>query len=276
MNPAPIVAGLGLAGTLGAPFCVARAIAVGGQIVRVVFSSEPRHASPAAINDGRNPANYTMEITLGQGDGPRCVGVLPGVVEWPAFGLQANTEFALDVQWDRELVIGMTYLVTVKPAVVSASSVLIGFPYSSAFVGAARPRRTRQIRRRVGIVDLASDPFSPGITVDSAGDWASHDGLPSTRKRILRRAMTPKNSFACLPGYGLGYDFKRPATTPMLTTLKTDLAQGIKLEPDVAASQTKVVMDARGLLAMTIQAKTTDGQDLTVTAQATQNGGITT
>jgi hypothetical protein len=239
-----------------------------------VFDAEPKHRSSSALDDGLNPANYGVAITVGTGAVLTCVGVLHNGITYPGFGVFNPGEYALDVQTDRPLVVGLTYSVTAKPALRSALGLAIGPPYSASFVGAIRPVRTRQIRRRTGLVDLATDPFVPGIPVDSAGDWATHEGLPGTRKRILRRVMIKKNSFACLPGYGLATDFKAPATTAMLTSIKTDLAQGIQQEPDVAKSQTSVVMDARGLLALTVRAKTTDGQDLTSSIAATQNGGI--
>ena len=87
--------------------------------------------------------------------------------------------------------------------------------------------------------------------------------------------MVKKNSFACLPGYGLATDFKVPATRDNLNSIKIDLAQGIQQEPDVVQSKTSVVMDSRGLLSLTIRAKTSDGQELTASASATQNGGVT-
>jgi hypothetical protein len=259
----------------GSPFHVVRAIAVGGQVVRVVFSDEPKHRSASGLDDGRNPANYTVAISVGEGDPLFCVGVLPDVIAFPAFGVMLPTEFALDVQTDRPFVIGMTYVVTAKPALISAVGDLVGYPYSASFVGAVRPVRTRQIRRRTGLVDLETDPFQLGIIVSPAGDWAAHEGLPTTRKRCLRRAFTRKDSFACLPSYGLGADFKTPATANMLGALRTDLSQGIRQEPDVEKAQTSVAMDARGFLALTIKAQTPEGQDLLVTAQATQNGGVT-
>ena len=255
-------------------FNVVRALAVGGQVVRVVFSAAPKQKSSSAGDDGRNPANYGVTITVGTGATLACVGVLPDVIAFPAFGVFNAGEAALDVQTDRPLVVGMGYQVTAKPALISAMGLAIGPPYSASFVGAIRPVRTRQIRRRTGLVDLATDPFQPGITVDSAGDWATHEGLPATKKRVLRRAMIRKNSFACLPGYGLATDFKAPATRDMLQAIKTNLAQGIQQEPDVAKSQTSVVMDARGFLALTIRAKTTDGQDLMASASASQNGSV--
>lgn len=256
-------------------FSVVRALAVGGQVVRVVFNSEPKHRSSSALDDGRNPANYGVSITAGQGDPLRIVGVQAAVVAWPAFGLQASTEFALDVQADRPMVVGLTYQITAKPAMISASGLPIGQPYSASFVGAARPARTRQVRRKIGLVDLASDPFSGGIIVDASGDWASHEGTPATRKRVWRIALTGKGKFLFLANFGLAYDIKKPATLSVLQGLRTDMKQQMAMQPDITSSSTSVTMDARGFLALTLAGQTTSGQDFSDTATMTE-GGIAT
>jgi hypothetical protein len=243
--------------------------------VRVVFSSEPKHRSSSALDDGRNPGNYSVSITAGEGAPLRVVGVKPDVVAWPAFALQASTEFALDVQTDRPMVVGLEYVVTVKSALISADGVPVGYPYSAAFVGADRPTRTRQTRRKIGLVDLASDPFTGGIIVDSAGDWASHEGLEATRKRIWRIALTGRGKFVFLQTFGLNYDIKKPATLSILQGLRTDLKQQLSQQPDVKASSSAASMDVAGLLTLTINAQTTSGQQLSDTVQATPNGGIT-
>jgi hypothetical protein len=274
MNPAPNRAGFERAGDpmgAGSGISVLRAVAVGGQRIRVVFSSEPNHATASGVDDGRNPALYSLEIISGAGKELQCVGVVPDVVSWPAYGLVADGEYALDVQADRPVVVGLTYRITVKPALRSAAGDLIGYPYAAEFVGAARPARVRQLRRRVGLVDLASDPFAGGITVDSAGDWGSHEGLPATSKRIWRIAFTGKGKFIWLKNFGLVYDIKKPATQSILTGLRTDLKQQIAQQPDVKSSETEVLMNARGFLELNIKAKTVDGQ-IDERVAATENG----
>lgn len=261
---------MGLSGS----FAVSRAIAVGGQIVRVVFTQEPKHRSASAIDDGRNPANYGVEITAGTGANLMVVGVKPDVVAWPAFGLTSDTEFALDIQTDRSMVVGLQYLVTVKSPVVAADGTAIGSPYSAAFIGAARPARAQQIRRKIGLVDFASDPFAGGIMVDSAGDWASQEGLPGTRKRIWRIALTGLGKFSFLKNFGLKYDIKKPATLSILGGLRTDMKKQVSQQPDVKASETRVLMDARGLLELTIKAQTADGQQISEGISATEDGSI--
>ena len=277
-NPMPNRAGFEVGGHpmgLGGSFAVSRAIAVGGQVVRVVYTQEPKHKSGSAIDDGRNPANYGIEITAGDGADLMIVGVKPDVVAWPAFGLLVATEFALDIQTDCSMVVGLQYLVTVKSPVVAADGTAIGSPYSAAFIGAARPARTRQIRRKIGLVDFASDPFVGGIMVDSSGDWASQEGLAGTRKRIWRIALTGLGKFSFLKNFGLKYDIKKPATVSILGGLRTDLKQQIAAQPDVASSETSVVMDQRGILELTIKAKTSTGQQMSDTISATPDGGIT-
>jgi hypothetical protein len=258
----------------GSGLHVVRALAVGGQVVRVVFSAEPKHRSASAIDDGRNPANYAVTITAGTGQTLQVVGVQPAVIAWPAYGLWSDSEFALDIQTDRPMVVGLQYLVTVKTPLVSMLGEAVGSPYAAPFIGAARPVRTRQIRRKTGLVDFASDPFTGGIMVDKSGDWATHEGTAGTRKRIWRIALTAKGSFAFLPNFGLGYDIKKPATLSILTSLRTDLRQQISQQPDVKSSSTAVLMDSRGLLDLTIKAQTTAGQDISDTVKATADGGI--
>ena len=255
-------------------FEVVRAIAVAGQLVRVVFSSEPKHASTSGLDDGRNPANYQVNILVGSGAVLHCVGVKAELVTAPAFGLADPSEFALDVQTDRPMVVGLTYRVTASPVMKSRAGLMIGAPYSADFIGATRPTRTHQQRRKLGLVDLASDPFTGGIIVDSAGDWARHEGVPSTRKRIWRIALTSLGAFSWLKNFGLKYDIKKPATLSILSGLRTDMKQQVAQQPDVKESSTGVLMDARGILTLTIKAKTADGQQISEGISATEDGSI--
>jgi hypothetical protein len=259
----------------GSDLSVRRAIAVGGQLVRVVFSSEPKHRSAGSADDALCPGNYEVDITSGQGSDLRAVGVRPELLTWPAFGLQDSGEFALDVQTDRPMVVGMGYEVTVDAAVRSALGAPIGFPYSATFVGSVRPTRTRQVRRRVGLVDLKTDPFRGGITVDASGDWASHEGVEATKKRVWRIALTGRGKFVFLPNFGLTYDIKKPGTLSILTGLRTDLSQQLSQQPDIKTSETNVAMDARGILQLTIKGRTSSDEPFSDSVRATTQGAIT-
>ena len=261
---------------LGAsPFSVRRAIARGGQVIRVVFSAEPKHRSSSALDDGLDPSNYDVAVLSGTAEPPRTVGVMPDVISFPAFALFYAGEYALDLQVDRPLVVGLEYEVTAKAAMVSAAALAIGWPYSADFYGAQTPTRNRQERRLPGLVDLASLTFAPGILVDSSGDWATQTGVDGTRKRCLRRVLTAKDSFAFLPGYGLPLDVKAPMTTARLTDTRSSIAKQIKQEPDVIDCKTSVAMDARGFLTISLTVKTAQDQEFGMSVQANGEGGVT-
>jgi|WetSurMetagenome_2_1015567.scaffolds.fasta_scaffold11261_3 hypothetical protein len=250
---------------------VTRAVAVGSQLVRVVYSVEPRHRSMAGLDDALNAANYGVAIVSGVGSPIQSVGVKPSVVAYPAFGVTSQNEVAVDVQLDRPMVVGLSYTVSVNAAVKSAAGQAVG-TRSASLAGASRPRRDRQLRRRVGLVDLASDPFTGGILVDSSGDWASHDGVEGTHKRIWRIALTSRGSFVWMQDFGLDHQIKKPATLSMLGNLRTDLKNQIQRQPDVKATETRVVMDASGLLQLTIKVKTTRDEEFVTAAHANRDG----
>ena len=257
----------------GGPFHVVRALSVGGQVVRVVFSAEPKHKSAGTPDDALNAANYVVAVVTGQGQVPQSVGMFLAVTAYPAYGVYNAGEVAVDLQVDRPLIVNMSYSVTVASAVVAADGSLLGSPYSWDFVGMARPIVTMQQRGKMGLVDLDSDPIAGGINVDRSGDWAPDSGdLTGTRKRCLRRVLTAKSSFVHLQGYGLDYDIKQPATSNKLAGLRTDAQGQLAQEPDVAGVATQISMDARGLLSIGFTAKTKTGQNVPATLQATPDG----
>ncbi|HUO37128.1 MAG TPA: hypothetical protein VMU34_04455 [Mycobacterium sp.] len=258
----------------GSGFVVQRALAIGGQLLRVVFSVEPRHSSTAGLDDARNAANYQVTIVTGTGHALHSVAVKPIIVTYPAYGLFAAGECGCDLQLDRNMVVGMSYQVTVSPAVKSFDGEAIGTPYSATFVGAARPPAARKLRRKIGLVDLASDPFTGGPIIDSSGDWASHEGLDGTQKRVWRIAFTGLGKFIWLPNFGLKYDIKKPATLSILTGLRTDMRQQMAQQPDIVASETSASMNQLGYLALTLKGRTKTGEAFDSTAKFGPNGDI--
>ena len=257
----------------GSPFHVVRAISVGGQVVRVVFSAIPKAKSSGAPDDSFNPALYQVAVVTGQGQIPQSVGTLLTVTLYPGYGLFNAGEAAVDLQVDRPLIVGMSYSVTVSSAMVAADGSPLGSPYTWTFAGMARPIVTMQQRGKMGLVDLSSDPIMGGINVDRSGDWAPDDGgLTGTRKRCLRRVVTLKNSFAHLQGYGVDFDIKQPATTNKLATLRTDVQGQEAQEPDIAAVQTQIGMDARGFLSIGLKCQTKTGQSVAATITNTPSG----
>ena len=241
-----------------------RAIAVAGQIVRVVFNAEPKHESSSGLDDAFNPQNYAVSVTSGTGASLRCIGVHPLIASVPAYGLRSAGEYAIDVQTDRPMVAGLTYSVTVTARVVAANGQALIAPFARSFIGADRPRMARSNGSTAALTDLANDSFGGGVTIDSGGDWAPHSGRESTRKRVLRRVTTKKGAFAHLPGYGTNLRAKEPMTNAKLRTVKTDASQQIAQEPDVMSSKVGATQTAQGITRLDIQAKTTEDQDASV------------
>ena len=236
-----------------------RAVAVGGQVVRVVFSEAPKTRSSAANNDGLNSANYSVSVTTGTASKPICIGTR-GVILYPAFAVLNSGEVGIDLQTDRPLVVGLTYLLTISTRIVAANGDALGSPYSASFVGATRPMRQSQQIAKQGLIDFASG--KSGLVVTN-GDIATVTGVDSAKLRCLRRTTTVKNSFAYLPGYGVGFQPKTPVSVNRIGGLKADLSNQLKMEPDVQDAASNVQQDARGLTAVDLRIQTKQNQTFT-------------
>jgi hypothetical protein len=257
----------------GGSFHVARAISVGGQVVRVVFSSAPKTHSSGAPDDALNASNYQLAVVSGQGKTPQSVGVHPQPIAFPAYGIFNDGEVAIDLQSDRPLIVGMGYSVQVSDAVRAADGSSIGSPYSWNFVGSARPIVTLPQRGKMGLVDLSSDPISGGITVDASGDWAPDNGdTVGTRKRCIRRVLTSESAFVHLQGYGLYFDIKLPMVANKLGKLRTGVQSQLAQEPDVDSVATQVSADARGFLSIGMRVKTKTGQNVPTVLSVSPSG----
>ena len=236
-----------------------RAIAVGGQIVRAVFNKAPKTKSSAASNDGLNGGNYIVTITTGTGAAPQIIGTTQ-VVPYPAYGVFQAGEVGIDVHADRPLVVGLTYSLRVATRMVAEDGDTMGYPYVQSFIGASRPTRLRRKLQVQGMADFASG--QNGLQV-SGGDIDVATDIPSTKIRCMRRAVTMKGAFAHLPGYGIGFQPKAPLSVNRAGSLKADLAQQLKLEPDVQDAASNVQMDARGFVTVDLRIRTKQNQVFT-------------
>lgn len=257
----------------GGALHVLRARAIEGQTVRVTFSAEPKHRSAAALDDATNPANYVFVIMNGTGVVPVCVGVKRTISVFPALGVYHAGEVALDVQVDRPLVNELTYRVTAR-AILAMSEDPLGFPYAADFIGAVRRTALSPPRRKLGYADFDNSPFSGSYRVDDAGDIAWHTGIASLRKRVYRRLVTPKGSFAFLPGYGVGLSMKKPLGLNLLQALKVDINQQIRQEPEVADVASTLQQNNLGFLILSLQVQTKQGEVVDLEVQADAQGSI--
>lgn len=99
----------------------------------------------------------------------------------------------------------------------------------------ANPQLADAAREELRGSIAASSMGTFGVGVD--GDYAYDEGLASLRKRVIRRLVTKKGSFAHLPNYGVGVpqEAKRLGTTAVLSRLAADAESQLAAEPDVAA-----------------------------------------
>lgn len=259
----------------GGPIHVVRARAIGGRLVRVTFSGEPVHVSPSGRPDALNPANYLFSVFSGLATDPTAMAVEPAIAVGPTMNV-ASGEFAADVHTDRALVQGITYTVTVRTTLGAKGGGTIGSPYAANFEGAAILSETVLLPRKIGLADISNRPFDGTFIVGDDGDLTPQDGVENLRKRMLRRAATPKNSFAHLPGYGVGVRVKQLYSPPQLQAMKADLQAQLLLEPEVASADVsfkqQVVGPSAGVVTIVMSVKTKRGAIVAATLESSPSG----
>lgn len=259
----------------GGPLSVVRALAVAGQVVRVVFNEEPLHRSPAGLVDALNPANYIFSVPAGNATAPTPVGVNRTMVVGPTYGVGngagASDERGFDVSVDRQLIVGITYVVTVRDVQSTAGDAL-GSPDSGDFAGVSRLDETRLPMRNQDLVDFACPPSIGHYLIDDSGDIAVATPAEGTVCRVFRRVTTRKNAFRFLRGYGTGIDHKGVGSTASMALVKNDGTAQVKLEPDVADAALTMTVQATGLTLIQIRARTRRGTFVDVGAKVSQLG----
>lgn len=259
----------------GGPLSVVRAVAVAGQVVRVVFNEEPLHRSPAGAVDALNPSNYIFAVPAGNATSPTPVGVNPQMVVGPTYGVGNGTgasgERGFDVAVDRQLIVGITYVVTVRE-VQSMAGGLLGSPDSGDFLGVTRLEETKLPVRNQDLVDFACIPSLGHYVIDDSGDIAVGTPADGTVCRVFRRLTTKKDAFRWLRGYGTGLDHKGVASVASLSAMKNDGAAQIKLEPDVADASVTVTVQPTGIVLIQTRVRTRRGAFVDIGAKVSQTG----
>lgn len=252
----------------GGPISVVGARAIAGQTVRVALSDEPTHISPAGLNDALNPSNYVFAVVAGDAAKPMCVGVSPQLAQGPVLAVPSGA-WGVDLFTDRPLVAGITYSVTASNVQAKTGGAL-GSPYTANFVGAVRVAVSKPPPRKVDLTDVRNDVFEGTFGVDDSGDLGIQGGQDGLRKRMLRRAYTPKNAFSHLPGYGTGIRLKQNMSPAQMAEYKTDLEGQLKLEPEVQDASVVMTQLAIGVTMVTMSVRTKAGALVQVTAEAPQ------
>lgn len=259
----------------GGPLSVVRALAVAGQVVRVVFNEEPLHRSPAGASDALNPANYIFSVPAGNATAPTPVGVNRTLVVGPAYGVGngvgASGERGLDVAVDRQLIVGVSYRVTVRD-VQSMAGGALGSPDSGDFGGVTLVQETQLPVRNQDLVDFACPPSVGHVLIDDSGDIAVATPADGTVCRVFRRLTTKKDAFRWLRGYGTGIDHKGVAGTAQLGALKNDGTSQVKLEPDISDAAVTVTVQPVGIVLVQTRARTRRGTFVDVGAKVSPTG----
>lgn len=264
----------------GGSLHVLRVVPIASHVLRVVFNEQPRFKSPSGIQDSRNPANYQVaaiqgvvtDPATGQVAYPMVVGVGSVLAVPPAVGLLAAEERGVDIHVDRPLVMRVLYRVYVGN-VVSAFGGTLGAPTQADTIGMATQAEALPPLRSIGYRDLAEDPAT-GAWVFSDGDMGTHEGIPSLRKRVLRRATTTLNGFTFLAGYGAGQDLKAIANSAVLQTMRNSLETQCKEEPDLASIGVSMNLDPLGVMIVTLRVQTNFGEGFVLVARRDTDGSV--
>lgn len=252
---------------------VMRAAAISGRVVRVVFDEEPVHQSPIGLYDALNPNNYQFSVVAGQASAPHPLGVKKEIVEGPTLLVNAGDERGVDVQVDRSLVIGITYRVRAI-GVRAAAGGTLGSPFEADFDGRVPLKQTRPTVRGASFVDLDANPGRGTWRASPGGDLINRGGEASYKKRILRRATTPKGGFSWLPNYGTRVRPKQPFSIQNVADIKTDLEAQILDEPETAEASVQATITGGVLVILQIRARSRAGIVVEAGALVQQDGSI--
>lgn len=246
----------------GGPISVVRALAVSGRTVRVVFTEAPVYRTPAGYADAMNPANFAFAIDAGVATTPVAVGSGPAVLAGPARGVGnggSTGERAVDISVDRPLINQVTYRVIVSLRVNAAIGGGMGMPNFASFLGVV-PLVVKDPGQQVPAgTDIANSPFLGAWRADDSGDIAPQPPSDSFRKRVLRRMVTPRDSWAFLKGYGTTVRLKEVTSLSQVTALRTDLRNQILLEPETQAVSVRADITGNNILTVSANIRTKKG-----------------
>lgn len=128
----------------------------------------------------------------------------------------------------------------------------------------ANPQTVAEARAQLS--DVASALALGTFGIGDDGDYATDEGRPSLKKRVLRRLMTIKGAFAHLPNYGVGVpaEAKRLGISAVISRLAGDAESQILEEPDVAKCRVIPIVnpDIPGLVIFRVLVRQKEGPSL--------------
>ena len=242
--------GLSPWGTGGTALTLLSALAVRENVVRISFDQPVYMSELLDPHDAANPEYFTVvadSSTTGL-DG------LPARPVAPAHVVASGGAGAvLDLVIDRPLspypavyLVAAHNLLTAGGApqdLARSSATFFGVQQGKSHVG-PRPLG-RDFANPSGLdamirAGAAPDPAQLGaFAVDATGDYGVDAGVASLKKRLYRRLLTKRGSFAHAPGYGVSVvdQVKRLATPAARSRLRSEAEEQAKQEPEVLGAR---------------------------------------
>lgn len=244
-----------------------RAVYFSGLLDAPDASSRKRFTvTPDAATKGRNgqPARPVLVTTVQVVDAPNLVEgqALLITLDRPMTPYPASYSVSCTGLWASDLSVAIdttaaaqsllaTYRPLVTPSLDAATSSVRGDFANPQVESAAK---------------IAGIPASLGtFGVDDSGDYAADKGVPSYKKRIVRRLISRKNSFAHLAGRNFGADVpsygKQLSTAQRRAQLVADVEAQVAADPETKSVTCSVVASSSPyLFRVQVIAVTTAGQ----------------
>lgn len=246
-------------------------------VVRLVFNTGVRFTGILDPNDASNTDRFQINAVADtdvDGDTPRAVApALIAVAE-----VAGSRGSQLDVTVDRTFTsFPARYTVSVNQLRSTTDGLLVPGKTEAEFDGLVGfrppPRRdlavpSRDIanpQTREALLDplpVTDDELILGtIPTDETGDYAFDEGITNFKKRVFRRLITSRGSFAHLNAYGVGVPdhLKKLGRRSVREELASEAEKQILEEPESERASVVIIPDARqpGLYRMQIRVKAT-------------------
>lgn len=244
-------------GLEGGELSLLSATAVRENLVRLAFSGAVRLTNDLAPRDGAHLRKYsiTADVTSTGLDGLPARRVLPCKVE---LAKVAGAGGALVDLWvDRPFSPHPSLYSVSAVEIYGAGGELLEAGASTTFFGVQAALVLPSLDRAAIARDLANPQFpgslvdalgAPGAVLgsfvaDASGDYGTDDGMASYKKRVLRRLLTRKGSFAHLPGYGVSVpaQIKQLGRPSDRAAFAADAEAQVAQEPETEACEVNLV-----------------------------------
>jgi hypothetical protein len=249
---------------LGTGISLVSATAVGTRLVDVVLSGPAMHVSTSSPGDALNPATWIVQNldTLEYLDVVTVTALTPS-----SYQLLTLEPFGP---------VSVTHRVSSLTLKDVAGNLLIP-PRHADFYGIMGETVTDPDQLAAGRGAYARDisnPQTPAeslgvlggtLVLTSGGDYETVTGSDLVRKLLVRRLLTSPGDFFHLPEYGIGFRLKEPIAAANLVSLKAEIEQQARREPEVEEALASVTLDANGILTVMLRARLkSSGQQIDV------------